>query len=53
MSSTKNEIVEPRNETLVVQNSRYNDGTTKVCYIVLSLVPYRVLQSGRCLVIAT
>ena len=53
MSSTKNEIVERRKENLVVQNSRYKDGTTKVCYIVFSVVPYRALQSDRCLEIAT
>jgi hypothetical protein len=37
----------------LVQNSRYNDGTTKNRSIVFSVVPYRALQSDRCLVITT
>jgi hypothetical protein len=37
---------------LLVQNSRYKDGTTKNRSIVFSVVPYRALQSDRCLVIA-
>ena len=35
------------------KNSRYKDGTTKACSIVFSVVPYRALQSDRCLVITT
>ena len=35
------------------QNSRYKNGTTKACSIVFSVVPYRALQSDRCLVITT
>src|SRR6266853_6887815 len=35
----------------LVQNSRYKDGTTKNRSIVFSVVPYRALQSDRCLVI--
>jgi hypothetical protein len=31
-----------------VQNSRYKDGTTKACSILLSVVPYRALQCDRC-----
>jgi hypothetical protein len=37
----------------LVQNSRYKDGTTKSCSIVFSVVPYKALQSDRCLVITT
>src|SRR6267378_1609829 len=37
----------------LVQNSRYKDGTTKNRSIVFSVVPYRALQSDRCLVITT
>ena len=33
------------------QNSRYKNGTTKAYSIVFSVVPYRALQSDRCLVI--
>src|SRR6202040_1722786 len=37
----------------LVQNSRHKDGTTKNRSIVFSIVPYRALQSDRCLVITT
>src|SRR6267378_8673235 len=37
----------------LVQNSRYKDGTTKNRSIVFSVVPYRALQSDRCLVVTT
>jgi hypothetical protein len=35
------------------QNSRYKDGTTKACTLAFLAVPYRALQSDRCLVITT
>jgi len=35
------------------QNSRYKDGTTKACAFGFLAVPYRALQSDRCLVITT
>src|SRR6267378_2701171 len=37
----------------LVQNSRYKDGTTKNRSIVFSVVPYRALQSDRCLVVTS
>jgi len=37
----------------VGQNSRYKDGTTKRCALAFLAVPYRALQSDRCLVITT
>src|ERR1700732_4771095 len=40
-----------RIEPSLVQDSRYKDGTTKNRSIVFSVVPYRALQSDRCLVI--
>src|ERR1700676_4568152 len=38
---------------LPYQNSRYKDGTTWACNLAFSRVPYRALQSDRCLVITT
>jgi hypothetical protein len=35
------------------QNSRYKNGTTKRCALAFLAVPYRALQSDRCLVNAT
>ena len=35
------------------KNSRYKDGTTWACSLAFSPVPYRALQSDRCLVITT
>jgi len=35
------------------QNSRYKDGTTNGCAFAFLAVPYRALQSDRCLVITT
>jgi hypothetical protein len=35
------------------QNSRYKDGTTKARAFGFLAVPYRALQSDRCLVITT
>jgi hypothetical protein len=35
------------------KSSRYKNGTTKRCSLLLSFVPYRALQSDRCLVITT
>lgn len=35
------------------QNSRYKNGTTKRCALAFLAVPYRALQSDRCLVITT
>ena len=35
------------------QNSRYKNGTTKTGSLALLAVPYRALQSDRCLVITT
>src|ERR1700689_4573200 len=32
----------------LVQNSRYKNGTTETCSIVLSVVAYRALQCDRC-----
>jgi len=38
---------------VLAQNPRYKNGTTKACSIELLVVPYRALQSDRCLVITT
>jgi len=38
---------------VLVQDSRYKNGTTKSCFLAFFLVPYRALQSDRCLVITT
>jgi hypothetical protein len=35
------------------RGTRYKDGTTKTCSIAFSSVPYRALQSDRCLVVTT
>jgi hypothetical protein len=35
------------------KNSRYKNGTSKTCSLMFSSVPYRALQSDRCLVITT
>ena len=35
------------------KNSRYKDGTRWICSLAFSPVPYRALQSDRCLVITT
>src|SRR5271169_947204 len=46
-------MARPLSPEFLAQNSRYKNGTTKACSIALSVVPYRALQSDRCLVITT
>jgi hypothetical protein len=45
--------VQPQFSDSLRQNSRYEDGTAKAWALAFPAVPYKALQSNRCLVITT